>query len=153
METEMQQAREALRTIAEAESAARRHGPNNGTVPLVWGVVVLVGMIGFDLMPGQIAALTLGLIAAAASLWTSVYNWRLPVQPRKIENKWLFAWWALFHAAVLMGGLALGSHFWRAERMQPGAWTVMGLVDSAPLFYIGWRMRRRARGDGEGTRP
>lgn len=153
MELEAQQAREALRTIAEAESAARRHGPNNGTVPLVWGVVVLASMIGFDLMPGQIAGLTLGLVAAAASLWTSVYNWRLPVQPRKIENKWLFAWWALFHAAVLMGGLALGTHLRRADRMQPGAWTVMGLVDSAPLFYIGWRMRRRARGDGEGTRP
>ena len=154
METETQQARESLRVISRAEAAARMNGPNNGTVPLVWGAVVLVGLTVYDLVPALIASALVAALAAsafdlvaavAASAWTMSYQRRLPVKPLKMEKPWLFGVWGLYHGVVLMGGIALGTHFWHAH-MLPGAFTLIGLLDSAPLFYVGWTQRRRAQG-------
>ena len=60
----------------------------------------------------------------------------------------------LYHAAVLMGGMTLGTHFWHTNPAMPGTFTLIGLLDSAPLLYVGWTQRRQANtgGDGEGTR-
>ena len=145
MESETQQARESLRAISRAESAARLNSPNNGTVPLVWGVVVLACLIVYDLIPTLIAPAVNVAVALAASAWTMSYQHRLPVRPLKMEKPWLFGVWGLYHGVVLMGGIALGTHFWHAH-MLPGAFTLIGLLDSAPLFYVGWTQRRRAQG-------
>ena len=145
MESETQQARESLRAISRAESAARLNSPNNGTVPLVWGVVVLACLIVYDLIPTLIAPTVNVVVALAASAWTMSYQRRLPVKPLKMEKPWLFGVWGLYHGVVLMGGIALGTHFWHAH-MLPGAFTLIGLLDSAPLFYVGWTQRRRAQG-------
>ena len=145
MESETQQARESLRAISRAESAARLNSPNNGTVPLVWGVVVLACLIVYDLIPTLIAPTINVVVALAASAWTMSYQRRLPVKPLKMEKPWLFGVWGLYHGVVLMGGIALGTHFWHAH-MLPGAFTLIGLLDSAPLFYVGWTQRRRAQG-------
>ena len=51
MESDAQEARQALQAIAQAETAARWHSPNNGTVPLVFGGMVLTCMAAFDLRP------------------------------------------------------------------------------------------------------
>jgi len=150
METDTQQARRALQAIAEAESAARRHGPNNGTVPLVWGVVVLACLIVYDLIPTLLAPAVNVAAALAASAWTVLYVRRLPVKPLKLEKPWLFGVWGLYHGAVLMGGMALGTHFWHADHALPGTFTLIGLLDAAPLLFVGWRQRRRARGEGNG---
>ena len=145
MESETQQARESLRAISRAESAARLNSPNNGAVPLVWGVVVLACLIVYDLIPTLIAPAVNVVVALAASAWTMSYQRRLPVRPLKMEKPWLFGVWGLYHGVVLMGGIALGTHFWHAH-MLPGAFTLIGLLDSAPLFYVGWTQRRRAQG-------
>ena len=93
MELETQQAQKALQDISRAEAAARRHGPNNGTVPLVWGVVVLVCMIVYDLIPTLVAPAVTLVAALAASAWTISYRRRLPVKPLKVEKPWLFGVW------------------------------------------------------------
>jgi len=145
MKTDTQQARESLQAISQAEAAARLNSPNNGTVPLVWGVVVLACLIVYDLIPTLIAPTVNVVVALAASAWTMSYQRRLPVKPLKMEKPWLFGVWGLYHGVVLMGGIALGTHFWHAH-MLPGAFTLIGLLDSAPLFYVGWTQRRRAQG-------
>jgi len=145
METETQQAREALQAITRAESAARLNGPNNGTVPLIWGVLVLVCMVAYDVLPPLSAVILSFTAPLAASVWTIRYQHRLPVKPLKLERPWLFGVWGLYHGAVLMGGIALGTRFWH-NPMQPGAFTLMGLLDTAPLLLIGWSQRQRARG-------
>jgi len=145
MKTDTQQARESLQAISQAEAAARLNSPNNGTVPLVWGVVVLACLIVYDLIPTLIAPTINVVVALAASAWTMSYQRRLPVKPLKMEKPWLFGVWGLYHGVVLMGGIALGTHFWHAH-MLPGAFTLIGLLDSAPLFYVGWTQRRRAQG-------
>ena len=144
METETRQARESLRAISQAEAAARLNGPNNGTVPLVWGVVVLVSLIVYDLVPTLVAPAFNLVAAVAASAWTMSYRRRLPVKPLKVEKPWLFGAWGFYHAIVLMGGMALGTHFWHTT-MQPGAFTLIGLLDATPLLLVGWSQRRQAR--------
>lgn len=146
MGIEAQQAREALQAIAGAEAAARQHSQNNGIVPLVWGVVVLTCLIGYDFAPPPVMAVVNFAVAGAAALWTVLYQRRLPVKPLTVEKPWLFGVWGLYHGAVLMGGMALGTHFWHADRAFPGTFTIIGLLDAAPLLYVGGNQRRRAQG-------
>jgi len=141
-----QQAWDALRTISQAEAAARRQSQNNGTVPLVWGVVVLAGMIGYDLLPILWASGVTVAAALAASVWTIFYQCRLPVKPLKLEKPLLFGIWGIYHGVVLMGGIALGTHFWQADCARPGTFTLIGLLDAAPLFWVGWQQRRACGG-------
>ena len=54
--------------------------------------------------------------------------------------------WGIYHAAVLMGGMALGTHFWRTDCLPHSEWTGMGVLDAAPLFWVGWDQRRRTLG-------
>ena len=136
-----QQAWDALRTISQAEATARRHSPNNGTVPLVWGAVVLACMIGYDLLPILWASGVTWVGASAAAIWTVRYQRCLPVKPRKLEKPLLFGVWGIYHGAVLMGGIALGTHFWQADCAQPGTGTLIGLLDAAPLLWVGWQQR------------
>lgn len=147
MEIEAQQAREALQAIGRAQATARRHGPNNGTVPLVWGVVILASLIGYDLILPPVAAAVNFAAGLAASVWTIFYLRRLPVKPLKCEKPWLFAVWGLYHGAVLMGGMALGTHFWRSDSALPGTFTAVGVLDSAPLLWVGLTQRRRTQGE------
>ena len=143
MDSNVRQAQDALNTILAAEAAARRHSPNNGTVPLVWGGIVLAGMTGFDLLPPLEAASALAALALAASLWTGLYQRRLPVKPLKVEKPLLFGLWGIYHGAVLLGGLTLGTHFWQTSCLPRGEWSGLGVLDAAPLFWIGWDQRRR----------
>ncbi len=157
METEAQQAREALTVIARAQALAARNGKNNGTVPLVWGAVILAVMIGFDVGPRlfphpsqqlTVAAVLLGLIPVGTALWTAHYQRRLPVQPLTVDRPRLFAYWGVYHMAVLWTGIGLGHWLGAREHLHglpPFAMTLTGLVDAAPLFWVGWTQRQRAR--------
>lgn len=146
MNSDVQQASNALHTISQAEAAARRHGPNNGTVPLVWGGVVLACLAAFDLFPLWWAGGILCTLPLLASIWAVRYQRRLPVKPLKIEKPLPCSLWGMYHGAVLMGGLTLGTHFWQLNCLPRGEWTLIGLLDAAPLFWVGWQQRRRTLG-------
>ena len=153
-----QQAWNALRTISQAEAAARRHSPNNGVVPLVWGAAILITMAGFDALPRLAADPDAGILAAgafcgiipvAAAAWTRLYRRRLPVQPRTLERPRLYFWWGLYHAAVVCGGMALGFELARLLHrhcVPTGTFTLIGFLDAAPLFWVGWQQRRACGG-------
>ena len=153
-----QQAWSDLRTISQAEAAARRHSPNNGVVPLVWGAAVLMTMMSFDAAPHLaansemgilIAGAFCGVIPVAAAAWTCLYRRRLPVQPRTLDRPRLYFWWGLYHTAVVCGGTALGialAHFLHRHCVPVGTFTLIGLLDAAPLLWIGWRQRRACGG-------
>lgn len=146
MDSNARLAQEALHQIAQAQITARRHGPNNGTVPLVWGVVVLACMTVFDLVPFAWAIGLCFTVPGLASVWTALYQRRLPVKPLKTEKPLLFGLWGIYHGAVLMGGMALGTHFWQLNCLPHGEWTLLGVLDAAPLFWVGWDQRRRTLG-------
>lgn len=153
-----QQAWDALRTISQAEATARRQSQNNGTVPLVWGAAVLMTMVGFDAALGLAADPDVGILAAGAfcgvipvatAAWTSLYRRRLPVQPRALDKPRLYFWWGLYHAAVVFGGMALGYGLARLQHQHgvpTGTFTLIGLLDAAPLFWVGWQQRRACGG-------
>ena len=110
MEIEASQAREALRTIERAEALAARNSKNNGTVPLVWGVAVLICMVGFDVGPrlfpdpgqGLLAAgVLLSVVPVVTAVWAARYQSRLPVQPLTVDRPRLCTYWGFYHAAVL----------------------------------------------------
>ena len=146
MDNETQQARDALQAISRTEATARRHSPNNGTVPLVFGGMVLACMTAFDLLPFAWAIGLSFTAPVAATVWTVFYQRRLPVKPLKTEKPLIVTLWGIYHAAVLMGGMALGTHFWRTDCLPHGEWTLMGVLDAAPLFWVGWDQRRRTLG-------
>ncbi len=156
MEVNPKQAVESLRAIEQAKGVVSRHSENSGMIQLVWGVVVLLGMIGFDVFPRLVAwlfglkvsagmgpvaaALFLVLLAAGTSLWTIWYRSHRPVKPLKIENKALFILWGFYHSAVIFLGTLFGVFLSR-----PPFWfTLVGVLSAAPLLIIGWRMRQRA---------
>ena len=142
MKIEAQQARESLREIAQAEALAARNSKNNGVVPLVWGVFP-------DPDEGLLAAGgLLSVVPVATGLWSSQYQRRLPVQPRTVDRPRLYFWWGLYHVAVIFGGMALGFVLARAlgrHTLPLGTFTVIALLDSAPLLWVGWTQRRRAQ--------
>ena len=149
-----QQAWEALRVVRHAETLAARNSKNNGIIPLVWGMSVFFVLAGFDFLPRLFSDPDLGLLVSGGlpsivplgtALWTTRYQRRLPVQPLKVDYPRLFTYWGFYHAAVLMGGLTLGTHFWRLHCMRLGTWTLIGLVDAAPLLWVGWNQRRRTQ--------
>ena len=146
MDSNARLAQEALHQIAQAQIMARRNGPNNGTVPLVWGGVVLACMTAFDLVSIWWAGGILCILPLLASLWTVRYQRRLPVKPLKTERPLVMSLWGIYHGAVLMGGMALGTHFWRLNCLPHGEWTLLGVLDAAPLFWVGWDQRRRTLG-------
>lgn len=149
-----QQAWDALRMISQAEAAARRQSQNNGIIPLVWGTAVLLMMAGFDVIlrlatnPDVgilIAGMFLGAIPAATAAWTSLYRRHLPVQPKTLDRPRLYFWWGLNHTAVVFGGMALAvavTHILHRHCAPIGTYTLIGLVDAAPLFWVGWQQRR-----------
>ncbi len=144
MDGNAQEARDALQAISRAETAARRHGPNNGTVPLAWGGMVLFCMAIYDFLPPWWAVGATVALPVAMTFWTVFYQRRLPVKPLKTEKPLIVTLWGIYHAAVLMGGMALGTHFWRTDCLPHGEWTLMGVLDAAPLFWVGWDQRRRS---------
>ena len=141
-----QQAWNDLRAISQVEAAARRHSLNNGTVPLVWGVLVFACMAVFDLIPPWWALGITCTVPPLASVWTLHYQRKLPVKPLHLEKPLLFGLWGIYHGAVLMGGMALGTHFWQINRLPPGEWTLLGVLDAAPLLWVGWQQRRACGG-------
>lgn len=156
METERFKAQAALHTIAQAETLAARNGQNNGIIPLVWGASVLLFLTGFDVVPRLLADPDVGLLVTGGCLWllpvltgvwTCSYRRRLPVRPQAVEKPRLYFWWVWYHVAVLCGGMALAyvySVHLHNHCLMPGTFTVIGLVDAAPLLYVGWTQRRRA---------
>ncbi len=143
MQTETQQAQDALSTITQAQITARRHSPNNGTVPLIFGGMVLACMTAFDLLPFAWAVGLSFTAPVAASVWTVFYQRRLPVKPLKTEKSLMITFWGVYHVAVLLGGMALGTRFWRTDCLPHGEWTLLGVFDAAPLFWVGWSQRWR----------
>jgi len=158
MEIEAQQAREALQAITRAEATARLHGPNNGTVPLVWGLAVLLTMVIFDAAPHLAGDFDIGMFVAGgcagviplgAGIWTSLYRKRLPVQPRTLERPRLYFWWGVYHVIVVFGGTGIGAllaHLQHLRCLPLGTFTLIGLLDAAPLFWVGWQQRRACGG-------
>ena len=157
MEIEAHQAREALQAIERAEALAARNSKNNGTVPLVWGVAVLVCMAGFDVGPrlfpdpgqGLLAAgVLLSVIPVVTAVWTARYQRRLPVQPLTVDRPHLCTYWGFYHAAVLWTGIGLSRWLGTCLHLHglpPFAMTLTGLVDTAPLLWVGWTQRRRTQ--------
>lgn len=157
MKVNAKQAAESLREIERARGIVSRHSENNGTVQLVWGVVIVLGLAGFDVFPrlaqllfptgraalsiGPIAAaLFIALLASVTSIWMAFYIKQRPVRPLRIENKMLFLFWGFYHSVVIVvgtfGGLLLS---------RPPFWfTGVGLLSAAPLLITGWRMRQVA---------
>lgn len=146
MDSNAHLAQKALNEIAQAQTTARRHGPNNGTMPLVLGGMVLICMTAFDLLPFAWAIGLSFTAAVAAAVWTALYQRCLPVKPLKTEKPLLITLWGIYHAAVLMGGMALGTHYWQLNCLPHGEWTLLGVLDAAPLFWVGWDQRRRTLG-------
>ena len=120
MELEAQQARDALQAISRAEATARQHSQNNGIVPLVWGALVFACMASFDLVPFRWALGLCVVLPLLMTVWTVLYQRRLPVKPLKLEKPLVMTLWGIYHAAVLMGGMALGTHFWQRDCLPHG---------------------------------
>ena len=145
MKTNTQQARESLQAISQAETAARLNSPNNGTVPLVWGSVILVCMVSYEPDPadlcagrhrrGRICGLTLVMLLPALPPCQAAEGGQAPDVQRVGDVPRCGA----------DGRHRAGTHFWHTP-IRPGAFTLIGLLDSAPLFYVGWIQRRRAQG-------
>lgn len=162
MSIDPEQAAEALHAIEQAKVVAARYSQNNGVVQLVWGCVIFICLVGFDVFPRlaalfvrtgvaigigvAIAAVVTGLAAGGTAAWTAAYAKKLPVHPFKVENPRLFLWWGMYYAVIVLlgtigGALLFGS---RASFLPPFWFTVMGLICAAPLLISGWRMWRRA---------
>ena len=146
MKSDAQQAQEFLHLISQAERTARRHSPNNGTVPLVWGAAIFISLASWDFLPFWLALGTCVSGPMLAAVWDGWYQRQLPVKPLKPKMKLVFGFWAIYHGAVLMGGATLGTHFWQLSRLPYGEWTLIGILDAAPLLWIGWDQRRRTLG-------
>ncbi len=103
-------------------------------------------------------------VLLGAALWTQRYIWRLPVTVREPGNRWLFVkcsqagsltygkgMWIAYHVAVVCIGTLLVAVSMRALHrytFPPFVFTVIGLIDAAPLLIIGWTQRQKLRPSG-----
>jgi hypothetical protein len=58
VDMDSRQVRDSLRIVEQSRGMATRYSENNGVVQLVWGVVVLVCLVGFDIIPWLVEQLT-----------------------------------------------------------------------------------------------
>ncbi len=137
MEAEKMEAVERLEAIRKAQSAAQKHSPNNGTIQLVWGGLIIVGLALFDIFPGIWAGFIWAGIAIVASFWTARYASRLKVQPRKMRNP--FIWMAIYYPVLLMGAILL------FPGKPPFLFTIVGVLTALPILWVGWQLRRASQ--------
>lgn len=143
---EREQAARALEVVGGAKRRVRRHGPNNGVVPLVWGAIMLVGLPLFDLPGGAFRGVSFGVLAGLGGAWTALYGGRLAaagVAPSRAairEYAALLLGWLAYYVAMLVAWVAF------VVGRLPYAWTILAPLVAAPLLIGGWRMWRRARG-------
>jgi hypothetical protein len=137
METEKLEAVKRLEAIKKAQNAAQRNSPNNGTIPLVWGVLIIIGLATFDVFPGPVAGIVWGGIAAVAGVWTAVYGSRLRVQPRKVRNP--FIWMIFYYPILLIAAILL------FPNKPPFMFTIVGVLTALPILWAGLQMRQQSR--------
>lgn len=141
---------EALRSlemVAGGERRARRHGVNNGVIPLVWGLVVLVGLPLYDLLPGAIAGMLFSVAVGLGATWTALYASRLRVRVDR-AGRWeytrVIVGGMIVYAIVLIGGQLL----LRGRADYP--MLLIAPFAAAPLLIAGllrvWRGRATAVG-------
>ena len=148
METTAREASEALATVEQVRSIAERHSLNNGILLLVWAGAFLAEMVAFD------ASRLLGTVWPAVAfvvvlnggvvLWKVWYERRLLVRPFIVLFDRVIFWWAWYHAALV--GLGVGAWAIFVGRFPPFWLTGIGIVGALPLFVLGMRQRRLARG-------
>jgi hypothetical protein len=100
-----QGALEALQEAARAEAVVRRHTVNSGAIPFVWGLVVLVTLPLFDVLPPLAAGVLVGAGALLASLGTARLARRSGVRPSRravAEYAGLLSGWGLYSAALML---------------------------------------------------
>ena len=153
MNVDPRQAEESLRTIEQARQVASRHSLNNGVILLVWGAVVVLCLISFDVFPlvfssiaigAAVAAVVTGIAAGLTGFWTARYGQSLPVHPLRMEHPRIVVLWAFYYVIVLFGGI-FGALL-LLHRFPPFMFTVLGLVAAAPLLIKGGLMWRSAYG-------
>src|SRR5258706_5617894 len=108
MDVDPKEAAEALKVIEQAQQVVSRHSHNNGVIPLVWGIVILLALPMYDILPPPIASIAFFIIVGLTAFWNVMYAMRIPVQPWKWKYKgpFLFLWWGLYYAIVLIGGVS-----------------------------------------------
>ena len=138
---ERDQAQAALGQITRAQRRVRRHTINNGRVPLVWGVVILLTLPLYDVFPGGTAALCLAVVPVITALWTVWYRrYRAAIRPLPAAKRaytGLILGWGAYYVA-LMG-------LWETlaqPRLHLGL-TLLAPLVAAPLLIGGWIMWRR----------
>lgn len=127
----------SLEDIKRAQAAAERNSVNNGVISIVWGILIIIGLTLFDIFPGSVATWIWVGIAVVATLWTTLYGKRLPVQPRKYRNP--FIWWGFYYAVLLVGGILL------FPSRPPFLFTGIGLLAALPLIILGVRQWRKSQ--------
>ncbi len=104
-------------------------------------------------------------VLLGAAFWTRRYVRRLPVTVREPGNRWLFVkrsrggaltygkgMWVAYHVAVVGIGTALVAASMGAlhrHSFPPFAFTIIGLIDAAPLLAVGWAQRQKLRRPGD----
>ncbi len=144
MDVDPKEAAESLKLIEQAQQVVSRHSHNNGVIPLVWGIVILLALPMYDILPPPIASIAFFIIVGLTAFWNVMYAMRIPVQPWKWKYKgpFLFLWWGLYYAIVLIGGVS--GLQWLFHGKPPFMFTIIAVVAAAPLLYIGWRLWQEA---------
>jgi len=136
------QALHELQEIEQAGRRARRHSLNNGLIPLVLGVVILVGLPLYDFAPG-IASVFFPLVVGLLAMWIPIYASRSGVQLDRASMRrynMLLAGGTAFYAIVWIAGQLLLRD--RTEYVS----TIIAPIAAAPLLIGGgwlfWRATR-----------
>ncbi len=138
---ERDQAQAALGQITWAQRRVRRHTINNGRVPLVWGVVILLTLPLYDIFPRGTAALCLAVVPVLTALWTVWYRrYRAAIRPlpaaKRVYTRLILGWGAYYVALMVL---------WETlaqPRLHLGL-TLLAPIVAAPLLIGGWIMWRR----------
>ena len=104
-------------------------------------------------------------VLLGAALWTRRYVRRLPVAAQEPGNRWLFVkrsqsgtltygkgMWVAYHVAVVGIGTALIAASMgplHRHSFPPFAFSVIGMIDAAPLLAVGCAQRRKLRSPGD----
>lgn len=141
---ERERALRSLKAIQGAARRVRRHSPNNGVIPLVWGTILLGELPLFDFLPGVVAVLAMAGLSALGGVWTGVYaNQLATVKPSGAamrEYVGLMLGWTIYYTLLMVAwSLLVVGHL-----VHP--WTTLAPLAAAPLLLGGWWMWRRSRG-------
>jgi len=134
-------AAEALREARRAEAAVRRHSVNSGVIPLLWGLLILVTLPLFDLVPPLAAGIVLAagsVLASLATMWLARRSGAVRPSRRAVaEYTRLIGGWGVYYAVLILAwGIWL--HF-------PRSALLVAPLAAAPLIVGGTVMWLRGR--------